>query len=100
MDQRLLKEKVAEAAFERVAAEHSDKLLLGIAPGSKANEVIPEVISEIHLAFKVAVISSSFVETLLIREVHEGVVARKETAHQQAIQKKKKAREILRAASH
>ena len=36
MDQQALKEQVAEAALERVAARHSDRLLLGIGTGTTA----------------------------------------------------------------
>ena len=51
MDQQLLKEKVAEAAFERVAAEHSDKLLLGIGTGTTAEcfiRLLPRLKSRIE----------------------------------------------------
>ena len=51
MDQQLLKEKVAEAAFERVAAEHSDKLLLGIGTGTTAEcfiRLLPQLKSRIE----------------------------------------------------
>ena len=36
VDQQALKEQVAEAALERVAARHNDRLLLGIGTGTTA----------------------------------------------------------------
>lgn len=51
VDQQSLKEKVAEAAFERVAAEHSDKLLLGIGTGTTAEcfiRLLPQLKSRIE----------------------------------------------------
>ena len=36
VDQQILKQKVAEAAFARVTAYHSDHLLLGIGTGTTA----------------------------------------------------------------
>ena len=72
MDQQLLKEKVAEAAFERVAAEHSDKLLLGIGTGTTAEcfiRLLPQLKSRIE-----ATVASSERSAALLSELGLPVV--------------------------
>ena len=72
MDQQLLKEKVAEAAFERVAAEHSDKLLLGIGTGTTAEcfiILLPQLKSRIE-----ATVASSERSASLLSELGLPVV--------------------------
>ena len=72
MDQQLLKEKVAEAAFERVAAEHSDKLLLGIGTGTTAEcfiRLLPQLKSRID-----ATVASSERSAALLSELGLPVV--------------------------
>lgn len=72
MDQQLLKEKVAEAAFERVAAEHSDALLLGIGTGTTAEcfiRLLPQLKSRIE-----ATVASSERSAALLSELGLPVV--------------------------
>ena len=72
MDQQLLKEKVAEVAFERVAAEHSDKLLLGIGTGTTAEcfiRLLPQLKSRIE-----ATVASSERSASLLSELGLPVV--------------------------
>ena len=72
MYQQLLKEKVAEAAFERVAAEHSDKLLLGIGTGTTAEcfiRLLPQLKSRIE-----ATVASSERSAALLSELGLPVV--------------------------
>ena len=72
MDQQLLKEQVAEAAFERVAAEHSDKLLLGIGTGTTAEcfiRLLPQLKSRIE-----ATVASSERSASLLSELGLPVV--------------------------
>jgi ribose 5-phosphate isomerase A len=72
VDQQLLKEKVAEAAFERVAAEHSDELLLGIGTGTTAESFIrllPQLKSRIE-----ATVASSERSAALLSELGLPVV--------------------------
>ena len=66
---------------------YCDKLTIDLAAGHKANEKIPEVVSETHFAFEEEVVSSSYVEMFLIKDMHEGEGPRREAAHQQATQK-------------
>ena len=72
MDQQLLKEQVAEAAFERVAAAHSDKLLLGIGTGTTAEcfiRLLPQLKSRIE-----ATVASSERSASLLSELGLPVV--------------------------
>lgn len=72
MDQQLLKEKVAEAALERVAAENSDKLLLGIGTGTTAEcfiRLLPQLKSRIE-----ATVASSERSASLLSELGLPVV--------------------------
>ena len=72
MDQKLLKEKVAEAAFERVAAEHNDRLLLGIGTGTTAEcfiRLLPQLKSRIE-----ATVASSERSAALLSELDLPVV--------------------------
>ena len=72
MDQQRLKEKVAEAAFECVAAEHSDKLLLGIGTGTTAEcfiRLLPQLKSRIE-----ATVASSERSASLLSELGLPVV--------------------------
>jgi len=64
VDQQLLKEKVAEAAFERVAAGHSDNLLLGIGTGSTA-ECFIRLLPQLKSRIEATVASSERSATLL-----------------------------------
>ncbi len=51
MDQQILKQKVAEAAFARVTAYHSDHLLLGIGTGTTAEcfiRLLPDLKSRVE----------------------------------------------------
>ena len=72
MDQQLLKEKVAEAAFQRVAAEHNDRLLLGIGTGTTAEcfiRLLPQLKSRIE-----ATVASSERSASLLSELGLPVV--------------------------
>lgn len=72
MDQKLLKEKVAEAAFQRVAAEHNDRLLLGIGTGTTAEcfiRLLPQLKSRIE-----ATVASSERSAALLSELDLPVV--------------------------
>jgi ribose 5-phosphate isomerase A len=72
VDQQLLKEKVAEAAFERVAAEHNDRLLLGIGTGTTAEcfiRLLPQLKSRIE-----ATVASSERSAALLSELDLPVV--------------------------
>jgi len=72
VDQQLLKEQVAEAAFERVAAEHSDRLLLGIGTGTTAEcfiRLLPQLKSRIE-----ATVASSERSASLLSELGLPVV--------------------------
>ena len=72
MDQQLLKEQVAEAAFERVAVEHNDKLLLGIGTGTTAEcfiRLLPQLKSRIE-----ATVASSGRSASLLSELGLPVV--------------------------
>ena len=72
MDQQLLKEKVAKAAFDRVAAEQSDKLLLGIGTGTTADcfiRLLPQLKSRIE-----ATVASSERSASLLSELGLPVV--------------------------
>ena len=64
MDQQLLKEKVAEAALEQVAAGHSDNLLLGIGTGSTA-ECFIRMLPQLKSRIEATVASSERSATLL-----------------------------------
>jgi ribose 5-phosphate isomerase A len=72
VDQKLLKEKVAEAAFQRVAAEHNDRLLLGIGTGTTAEcfiRLLPQLKSRIE-----ATVASSERSAALLSELDLPVV--------------------------
>jgi ribose 5-phosphate isomerase A len=64
VDQQLLKEKVAEAALEQVAAGHSDNLLLGIGTGSTA-ECFIRMLPQLKSRIEATVASSERSATLL-----------------------------------
>ena len=67
VDQQVLKEQVAEAALERVAARHSDRLLLGIGTGTTAEcfiRTLPAIRSRIE-----ATVASSERSAVLLREL-------------------------------
>ena len=64
MDQQVLKEQVAEAALERVAARHSDRLLLGIGTGTTA-ECFIRTLPAIRSRIEATVASSERSATLL-----------------------------------
>ena len=67
VDQQALKEQVAEAALERVAARHNDRLLLGIGTGTTAEcfiRTLPAIRSRIE-----ATVASSERSAALLREL-------------------------------
>ena len=67
MDQQALKEQVAEAALERVAARHNDRLLLGIGTGTTAEcfiRSLPAIRSRIE-----ATVASSERSAALLEEL-------------------------------
>ena len=67
MDQQALKEQVAEAALERVAARHNDRLLLGIGTGTTAEcfiRTLPAIRSRIE-----ATVASSERSAALLEEL-------------------------------